>query len=191
MAEHVGYWAYDRDAPLACGCGWSGAGADNEEHSRELLDVRCPACGTILLIVPYPTIEETRAAAAAGNARAQADLPTVAAREARLARAERLALADPSQLPDLPGESIRIAWDFEAGDGEHWTVLRHDGREIWRELAYYEGYKRFEAVLVILRERYGSRLVELSPTDASSLYLYGDSISASETVRRLNQDLGR
>ena len=83
-----------------------------------------------------------------------------------------------------------IDWDLEGQDDEDWTVLRHDGQEIWRELAYYEGYQRFAAVFEILRERYGSRLAEVRPTPASEVYLYGDKLSAPETVERLNASLG-
>jgi hypothetical protein len=68
-------------------------------------------------------------------------------------------------------------------------VLRHAGVEIWRELAYWEGYTRFETVFAILRERYGRRLREVRPTDASELYLYGDCLTAPRTVTRLNATL--
>jgi hypothetical protein len=62
-------------------------------------------------------------------------------------------------------------------------------QEIWRELAYYEGYRRFAAVFEILRERYGSRLAEVRPTPASELYLYGDKLSAPDTIDALNASL--
>lgn len=72
------YWEYDRDAPVACPtCGWSGAAKSGEQAHDELLDVKCPKCSQMLLIVPLPTVEETRAAAAAGNPGAQAELPNV------------------------------------------------------------------------------------------------------------------
>ena len=63
------------------------------------------------------------------------------------------------------------------------------GREIWRELAYFEGYTRFEKVFAILGERYGSRFREVRPTPESELYLYGDRLSAPDIVRRLNATL--
>lgn len=145
----------------------------------------------MLLIVAFPTIEETRAAAAAGNARAQAELPNVDAREERLNRAQDLELKSADQLPDLEGDTLRIDWDLEERDDEHWTVLRHGDREIWRELAYYEGYERFAAVFELLRERYGSRLAEVRPTSASEVYLYGDKLSAPQTIDALNASLHR
>ena len=145
----------------------------------------------MLLIVPHPTAEETRAAAAAGNPRAQADIPSVDAREAWIRRAEKLELKRASQLPQLPGDELRIDWDYDEHDDERWTVLRHGDTELWRELAFYEGYERFAEVFEILRERYGSRLSEVGPTPASELYLYGDKLSAPETIARLNDSLSR
>jgi hypothetical protein len=191
-AKHLSYWDYDRDAILTCrSCGWSGRGADNENHFEELLDVRCPECERMLLIVAFPTIEETRAAAAAGNARAQAELPNVDAREEQLNHAQNLELKTAGQLPDLEGDTLCIDWDLEERDDEHWTVLRHGDREIWRELAYYEGYQRFAAVFELLRQRYGSRLTEVRPTPASEMYLYGDKLSAPQTIDALNASLRR
>ena len=189
-AKHVNYWDYDPNATLTCpACGWAGSGAGNESYFEELLDVRCPDCDRMLLIVAFPTIEETRAAAAAGNPRAQAELPNVDAREAFLERAQQLELTEAAQLPELDGDRLVIDWDLEDRDNEKWTVLRHNDREIWRELAYYEGYQRFAAVFEILRERYGERLAEVRPTPASEMYLYGDKLSAPETIGRLNASL--
>ena len=56
-AKHLGYWDYDRDATLSCPtCSWSGRGADYEESFEGLLDVRCPQCDRMLLIVTFQTI---------------------------------------------------------------------------------------------------------------------------------------
>ncbi len=189
-ARYVAYWEYDPDAPLTCpDCGWSGSGAGSQELFEELFDVSCPQCDSMLLIVPYPTAAETRAAAAAGNPKAQAELPNVESRLKRLDRAQELELRTPEQLPELRGKNLRIDWDLEERDDEQWTVLRHKGREIWRELAYYEGYERFARVFELLRERYGPRLKEVRPTAASELYLYGDKLSAPERIEKLNASL--
>ena len=40
-------------------------------------------------------------------------------------------------------------------------------------------------------ERYGSRLAEVRPTPASEVYLYGDKLSAPQTVDALNAGLRR
>jgi hypothetical protein len=104
-------------------------------------------------------------------------------------RAHRLELRETTQLPDLDGGRLVIDWDFEERDNEQWTLLRHGDREIWRELAYYEGYLRFAEVFGILRERYGPRLAEVRPTPASGTYLYGDKFSARATIDALNASL--
>jgi hypothetical protein len=103
--------------------------------------------------------------------------------------ADQRKLREPGQLPVLEDAQIVIAWDFEERDGEHWTVLRHGAVEIWRELAFYEGYERFAEVFDILRQRYGTRLRELRPTPASATYLYGDRLSAPQAVEDLNATL--
>jgi hypothetical protein len=189
-ATHLRFWEYDRHAVLTCpGCAWTGCGADNEETFSELLDVRCPKCDRMLLIVAYATADETRAAAAAGNERAVAALQSIDEQESRVRRAESRELKEASQLPDLIGVEVRIEWDFEERGGEKWTVLRHEGSEIWRELAFWEGYERFAEVFKLVRERYGARLVEVRPTVASELYLYGDRLSAPKRIKELNESL--
>jgi len=192
VATHLNYWDYDPDASIDCpACDWRGRARDHQDYFDALLDVRCPKCDRMILIVSYPTIAETRAAAAAGNERAQAELPNVNTRERFLERAKELELKGPDQLPPLTDQSLQIVWDFEEREGENWTVLRHGDREIWREIAYYEGYERFKEVFEILLARYGSRLVEVRPTRASEIYLYGDKLSAPDGVDRLNRSLAR
>jgi hypothetical protein len=61
--------------------------------------------------------------------------------------------------------------------------------EIWPELAYYEDYPRFAAVLKILHERYGSKLKELRPTPASQLYSFGDQLMTMNYVTWLHVSL--
>jgi hypothetical protein len=53
---------YDEQAPLECPvCHWAGLAGDGaREYYRELFDVSCPRCDNMLLIVPYPTDEETK-----------------------------------------------------------------------------------------------------------------------------------
>jgi hypothetical protein len=190
MAERIAFWDYDANAGLSCpACGWSGTGAGHEELHAELLDVRCPDCDQMLLIVPYPTAEETRAAAAAGNEAAAAELEDVEKREAFLERAGESALTDPAQLPDLPGDNLTIHWDLERREGDRWTVLRHEETVLWQEIAFYEGYERFVEVVELLKRRYGNRLSEVRPTERSEDWLYGDKLSAPQMVADLNAEL--
>lgn len=189
-AKHLLYWDYDPEAELVCGdCGWTGPGGLGEMFA-ERFDVSCPRCDRMLLIVSFPTLEETRQAAAAGNVLAQAELPNAESADARWRRAVELQLEEPEQLPELPGAALQIDWDFETHDDEIWTVLRHDGTEIWRELAFYDGYERFETVFRLLRKRYGGRLAEVRPTPESKFYLFGDSLGAPRMIDDLNASLG-
>jgi hypothetical protein len=69
------YWDYDAQASLTCPiCAWSGRGEGLEDTFKEVMDVKCPQCDHMLLVITYPTIEQTRAAAAAGNEIAQQEL---------------------------------------------------------------------------------------------------------------------
>ena len=198
MARQVNYYDYESGRTISCDCGWSGKSAEgNQEEYSELFDVSCPACDRMLLIVPYPTHEETRAAAAKGdNPEARLELAMVKQREAFHARAEEHELTEASQLPDLEGDELVIEWDLEdpnpdlsGPEGDAWTVLRHGDRVIWRELAFWEGYERFGEVLEILRARYGERLADLRPTEASWYPLYGDVLSSPGHVDRLRDSL--
>ena len=80
-AKQVKYYDYDRSKAVECRCGWSGQPGAYEDYFHELLDVTCPRCDTMLLIVPYPTDEQTRAAAAGGNEEAIAELRQIEERE--------------------------------------------------------------------------------------------------------------
>jgi len=189
-ADYLAYYDYDRDAALTCpGCGWTGCASGHEDLHSDLLDVCCPECGYMILVVPYPTLAEARAAAAAGNLAAQEDLPSIEAQVERCRRAEQSELTGGADLPDLDGDRLIIEWDFEETDDERWTILRHGTRQLCRELAYYEGYSRFTEVFEILRARYGLRLAEVRPTPASELNLYGDKLYARRMVDDLNASL--
>ncbi|MDO9410065.1 hypothetical protein [Patulibacter sp.] len=184
------YWDYDETAAVRCGrCGWSGV--TTGESTDTFLDVRCPECDGPIAKIPWPTREDTHAAAAAGDARAQKELGRVDEIEARQAAAERIALRDAAQLPTIDDDRIEIAWDMVDDAGEHWTVLRHGERELFRELAYWEGIDRFLEVAAILRGAYGPRLRAIVPTRGSEMYLYGDVLGAPSSVERLNEELGR
>ena len=73
-AKQVRYYDYRQIKTVECRCGWSGPPGPCEDYFDALLDVTCPRCDTMLLIVLYPTDEETRKAAAAGNEEALAEL---------------------------------------------------------------------------------------------------------------------
>ncbi len=170
------YYEYNERERLTCPrCGWTGqAGEAGSEHHRELFDVSCPSCDKMLLVVSYPTIEETKRAAGKGNETALRNLPEAEKVEARLERAAKLELKVDSDLPEITGSDLAFEWDFERVDEESWTLIRHGDAVIWRELAYWEGCDRFHEVEDILRQHYGGRFASLEPTRASLLYLHGD-----------------
>ena len=195
-AKMVDYWDFDahRDAPMTCpACRWIGSVSGLREFYDNLFDVRCPECDDMICIVPYPTVDQTRAAAEAGNQRAAESLPEMEAQERASAERRHLAeatvLRGPTQLPQLDGDSLLIDWDFEVRDGEQWTVLRHGVAELWREVTFWEGVDRFAEVVKILRARYGSRLIEVRPSPASELWLLGDDLGASRRVEDINSAL--
>src|SRR5262245_12099728 len=73
------YAEYSNEMELVCPiCGWIGLAKDAEsEEYKDLFDVSCPKCSKMLLVVPYPTIQQTKEAATAGNPAAIAALPNV------------------------------------------------------------------------------------------------------------------
>lgn len=197
-AKIVPYWDFDehRDEPVTCpSCGWTGDATDYKDFHSDLFDVCCPECDRMIVIVPFPTVAETRAAAAAGNQRAEADLPGMEAQEreraAWLHRVDETILRKPDELPQLDGKQLVIAWDIEDSEGEKMTVLRHGDTVIWREVAFWEGIGRFAEVVEILRSRYGSRLVEVRPTPASEPYLWGDKYGVDKMIEDINTSLGK
>ncbi|MFO0821191.1 MAG: hypothetical protein U1A77_24820 [Pirellulales bacterium] len=77
MAEICNYYDGEwRSKSFTCpNCNWLGSVGDMHMATHaELADYSCPRCGKMILIVSYPTIAEIRAAAAAGNAEAAAEL---------------------------------------------------------------------------------------------------------------------
>ena len=195
-AKIVAYWDFDmhRDEPVTCpSCGWTGDAKDYKDFHSDLFDVCCPECDRMILIVPFPTVAETRAAAAAGNQRAAAGLPGMEAQQKKWAawarRADEMMLRNANELPQLDGDRLVIEWDIENCDGETLTILRHGDLVIWREIAFWEGIGRFADVVKILRARYGSRLVEVRPTPDSELYLWGDKYGVDKMIEDINASL--
>lgn len=171
-------------------CGWKGTFYDGwVKYYDALQDSTCPDCEKMLAIVPYPTLEES-----VQNLDKLTDKKKqeVTARKNWLARYEAASLKSVSQLPELEGDELSLEWDMiEAKPGENITLIWHGDREVWRELTCYEGYERFQTVVAILKEKYGQRLVDVVPTDASTLYLYGDKLSAIGIVDKIRQSLRR
>jgi hypothetical protein len=175
-ARRIDYFEFDFDDDLACpDCGRHWKAGDLFEPYEEVMDFVCGECGKMIAIVVFPTVDEIKRAAAAGNPKAIEELPSALEQEAFWKRLERLCLKSPEQLPDLDGDRLEFDWDMEEDeDDERWTVIRSGGAEVWREPAVWEGMSRFFEVEALLAERYGSRFDSLAPTEASMMYLYAD-----------------
>jgi DNA-directed RNA polymerase subunit RPC12/RpoP len=70
MSELIpSYFTADwRTRSLACPCGWEGdSRAMAMELHDQVTDYACPQCGNLLMIVPHPSLDDVRQAAAEGH----------------------------------------------------------------------------------------------------------------------------
>jgi hypothetical protein len=100
---------------------------------------------------------------------------------------QRFPLYSPRQLPDLDGESMALTWDQDGAD----SIVRYGQLTVWREQSGWEVYDRFEEIALILKQKYGSRLVDLVPTPNSRYALLGDSSAAIFHVDSAREALGK
>lgn len=98
-----------------------------------------------------------------------------------------LLLACATQLPELEGETLILTWDQIEADS---LILQGDSI-IWREKTGWQVYDRFEEIAIILKQKYGKRLIDIVPTPRSLYALYGDSTAASFHVTSVRESLGR
>ena len=88
---------------------------------------------------------------------------------------KREQIADPKALPSIKGLRLEFTWDIEEPDdgSSDYLVVTCNDQEVLRELAYWNNKDRYDEVNDMLKERYGIRFKELSPTFSSNVYLYG------------------
>ena len=174
-----------RTATFECPqCGFSGGIKElNWELRDETADYSCPTCDFLMVVVWFPTPDDIRAAAAQGDPEGLKMLADLDARESRAERWERDSLKSPDELPDLEGDRLKFEWDFDIRDSEQFVIIKHGDQSIWTELAWYEGYRRFESIREMLKIRYGARFDGLYPTDASKYWLWGDYLSAPQHTK--------
>jgi len=140
----------------------------------------------MLAIVSYPTVAEMKSSGDPGSVR-QAEGIENFQREFNSKK-----LAGKEQLPEINAATFELTWDSEQRGGKHWTVIRHGNQILFSEPAVWEGFEsRFEEVCRILREKYGERVTDLIPSDASGLYLYGDKLSAPTEVAWVREKIFR
>jgi hypothetical protein len=184
MTRYYDDW---KDKAQTCGaCGWQGPGRDLTpgEMFADLFEACCPKCGEKVLIVSYPTIEESRRH---WDEVSPADRIAVELAELRRRDFERRQSRTPEQLPDLEGDDLILVWDRDGRD----NVIRYGAQVLWREPGYYEAYERFEELAEILYAKYGPRLQDLVPTRASYDSLYGDRIGAPARIKGFREKLGQ
>ncbi len=188
MAKLFRYYDDWKSEVFTCpDCDWTGTFEEGcVEIYAELMDSSCPICDyystPTLAIVSYPTLEESEQN---WDKVSDIDKYGILLRKSFLEKLEKMRLKSATELPDLEGSSIVITWDC-AGDKpgpDYYTILKHGDTEIWREPAIYEGYERFSEIVEILKEKYGESLVDVVPTKASDLYLYGDSLGSIRAVK--------
>lgn len=186
-ARHLNYYDYDENEILECPvCHWKGSSKNNTEIYDILLDVTCPTCDKMLLIVNYPTTEEVKQALNSGNVKAAGDYMSVLATEAYNKYFEEKKLKSVEQLPEIQGDELDFIWDFENlpidGMFNSETVIRYKEVVLWREPAFWEGWFRFNQIKEILSQKYGNYFHSLKPTPESELYLYGDDMLAPSKI---------
>ena len=163
-------------------CGWTGTvGFEDLEVGDVAAIIECPKCYRSLGVVMFPSLQETREAAALGNEEAIQALPSFENRIKDnwklLDRFDHEKLRSADQLPSLDSETLEFEWDFEKGnDGEWYQVIRAVSVEVWRELAFFNNIRRFEEIKGMLRAKYGTRFKSLTPTPASIEWLSGDNL---------------
>jgi hypothetical protein len=194
-AKHFNYYDDWKNEILTCPkCGWSGTFEQGStEYHRELADSSCPRCAwsdaPMLAIVSYPTLEESEANF---DRLSEGEKVALADRKQFLSEFDSRCLKSPDQLPDLAGSQIILSWDFvesETPQNTRTTVIRYGEQVVWSEPAIWEGYERFEEVVSILKRKYGERLVDVVPTTASEMYLYGDCLSAIDSMKNVRNGI--
>lgn len=158
------------------------------EVFEELAEYCCPGCGDKVATVPFPTREETAAAAALGNPEAIAEMERWAQRDifwGRLDESRRSPIAWPAWLN---AGDVSCALHLETVDGDTWLVLTANGAEIHRELAAFESSEPLARLGAAVKEHVGDRLKEFDYAPAV-LYLAGDKLrllaEMEDTVHQL------
>lgn len=188
-AQSLSYYIY-KAAQFACThCAWIGEGSELEEG--EILDamfeVNCPACHTNLSYVSFPSIAEARANWANLSGAERIQIESI---ERRQALFDQMSLKLPGQLPNITMPEFILYWDFaETPELGSTTLIRFGDQTIFSEPAFYEGFTRYMEVATILKTKYGNALRDVIPTKASSLYLYGDSLSSPAQIDRFRLGL--
>lgn len=180
------YYEGWKEKEYACkDCDWKGTGAESKRglfHRKMFLELYCPACTSFLDLIVYPFQESS-----------DKDMEKLTEEERNAVREmdEQMrlylekCLQSASQLPEMEGDHFILTWDQVEGE----TRISKGDTVIWSEPVAYEGFDRFERIALILKEKYGSRVKDLEPTDRSMLFLYGDFASSIDYVKKVRKEL--
>lgn len=140
----------------------------------------CPGCGESLFSCLLPTTEESRQH---WDFLSENEKRWVESYERRHKAYFAAILKDPSELPELDAQEIRVVLDLPP-NGKEPLTLSVDGKVIWLEPPAYESYDRYCDIAEILIQKYGGRLKDFTYTEQSMLYLGGDCIGAFDRIDR-------
>ena len=168
-------------------CGWNGIGSQLKQGDmfEALHELDCPQCGGRISTLVYPIITESRAN---WDKVSFVDKLIIEQIEIRNDVNKSTKLTSPDQLPDLAGDDLILIWDISSRNGGE-TIIRYGEFELWREIAFYEGYERFIEVAGILSKKYGDRLQDLVPTRKSGMFLFGDRAISIREVKQCRKNL--
>jgi hypothetical protein len=180
VCKYYSGWQHET---FTCGhCGWTGTvNFEDLEAGDVAAIIECPKCYRSLAVILFPSLQDTREAAAQGNEEAVQFLPELETRIERnwklLEQFNREKIRSVDQLPDLGGASLEFRWDFVKGeDGDFYQIIKAGDAELWREFAFFNNMRRYEEIKELLKAKYGTRFKSLTPTVASVEWLSGDNL---------------
>ena len=176
------YYSWKTDLVRCKQCTWNGTG--KEAIQGDPLDegffLNCPKCHKeFISYIEYPSLEEIKLY---GSHNEKAD---AIEREKFWNEYKKEKLKSANQIKDIDSNEIILYWDKSGED----QLILHDNNVIWKEAALYESFQRYIAIGRILKEKFGSRLKDLVPTENSELYLYGDKLRSVSEVKKFRDSL--
>ncbi len=170
----------------SCGkCDWKGNGAECVRglfYRKMYLELYCPECNSFLDLIIFP---ESAGYDAKSKALAEEQKQALLEHEVQMRQYRGRCLQYADQLPELADGEIFLLWDQVEGN----TQIRKGDTVIWSEPVAYEGFERYERIALILKEKYGSRVKDLQPTERSMLFLYGDFAASLDFVEKVRKEL--
>jgi hypothetical protein len=166
-------------------CDWKGSGGTSNYglfKRKMFVELYCPSCSAFLDLIILPESDhcgkgtETLTDEQKKALEEQKD-------QMRLYREK--CLQSPDQLPEIADADFTLVWDQVEGD----TRIMKDDMIIWSEPLAYEGFDRYERIALILKDKYGSRVRDLTPADRSLLFLHGDYAPSIDYVRKVRKEL--